>query len=111
MEELGRPPALAPARLPVRRRAGVHAAQPRDCRRVPDGARARGARARDTPWKAVLPDEAVMSGEPKTVTGDLVASGAIELMNANKISVLFVVEKGRPIGILHMHDLLRAGVA
>jgi len=25
--------------------------------------------------------------------------------------VLFVVEEGRPVGILHVHDLLRAGVA
>ena len=24
---------------------------------------------------------------------------------------MFVVEKGRPVGILHVHDLLRAGVA
>jgi arabinose-5-phosphate isomerase len=31
-------------------------------------------------------------------------------MNEARITVLFVVENGRPVGILHVHDLLRAGV-
>jgi len=31
-------------------------------------------------------------------------------MNAGKITSLFVVEAGRPVGILHIHDCLRAGV-
>jgi arabinose-5-phosphate isomerase len=32
-------------------------------------------------------------------------------MNSSKIMALFVVEEGRPVGILHLHDVLRAGVA
>ena len=32
-------------------------------------------------------------------------------MNSNTITNLFVVEDGRPVGILHIHDCLRAGVA
>jgi arabinose-5-phosphate isomerase len=48
---------------------------------------------------------------PKTVTPDLLASAALEIINASAITALFVVEDGRPVGIIHVHDLLRAGVA
>jgi len=41
----------------------------------------------------------------------VLASAALELINASSITTLFVVEDGRPIGIIHVHDLLRAGVA
>ncbi|MGH6736076.1 MAG: KpsF/GutQ family sugar-phosphate isomerase [Methyloceanibacter sp.] len=53
----------------------------------------------------------IMTPEPKTVAPDLLASAALELINASKITALFVVENGRPVGIIHIHDLLRAGVA
>jgi arabinose-5-phosphate isomerase len=53
----------------------------------------------------------IMTAAPKTVTPDLLASAALELINASKITALFVVEDGRPVGIIHIHDLLRAGVA
>jgi arabinose-5-phosphate isomerase len=33
------------------------------------------------------------------------------MINASAITTLFVVEGGRPVGIIHIHDLLRAGVA
>ena len=39
------------------------------------------------------------------------SSEALEMLNSRKRTVLFVVEDGRAIGLLHMHDLLRAGVA
>lgn len=52
----------------------------------------------------------IMTPGPKTVTPDLMASAALEIINASAITALFVVEKGRPVGILHVHDLLRAGV-
>ena len=55
--------------------------------------------------------EEVMSGSPKTVAPDLLAGAALEAMQAAKISALFVTEAEHPVGILHMHDLLRAGVA
>jgi arabinose-5-phosphate isomerase len=35
----------------------------------------------------------------------------LELLNASRITSLFVIDKGKPVGILHVHDLLRAGVA
>jgi arabinose-5-phosphate isomerase len=53
----------------------------------------------------------IMTPEPKTVAPDLMASAALEVINASAITALFVVENGRPVGILHIHDLLRAGVA
>ncbi len=53
----------------------------------------------------------IMTPAPKTVSPDLLASAALELINASAITTLFVVEHGRPVGIIHVHDLLRAGVA
>jgi arabinose-5-phosphate isomerase len=53
----------------------------------------------------------IMTPAPKTVSPELLASAALELINASKITALFVVENGRPVGIIHIHDLLRAGVA
>jgi arabinose-5-phosphate isomerase len=53
----------------------------------------------------------IMTPAPKTVSPDLLASAALEVINASSITALFVVEDGRPVGIIHVHDLLRAGVA
>ena len=53
----------------------------------------------------------VMTRAPKTIGADALASEAVGLMNSNTITNLFVVEDGRPVGILHIHDCLRAGVA
>ena len=53
----------------------------------------------------------IMTASPKTVSPDLMASAALEMINASAITALFVVENGRPVGIIHIHDLLRAGVA
>lgn len=53
----------------------------------------------------------VMTRAPKTATPDTLAAEALRLMNDTRITVLFVVEDGRPVGVLHVHDLLRAGVA
>jgi arabinose-5-phosphate isomerase len=54
---------------------------------------------------------AVMTGKPKTVRKTAFAAEALNLMNEGKITSLFVVEDERPIGILHIHDCLRAGIA
>ena len=53
----------------------------------------------------------VMTRAPRTIGADALASEAVGLMNSNAITNLFVVEDGRPVGILHIHDCLRAGVA
>jgi arabinose-5-phosphate isomerase len=52
----------------------------------------------------------IMTGAPKTVSPELLASAALEVINSSSITALFVVEDGRPVGIIHIHDLLRAGV-
>ena len=52
----------------------------------------------------------IMTAGPKTVTPDLLASAALEVINSSSITALFVVEDGHPVGIIHIHDLLRAGV-
>ena len=57
------------------------------------------------------PVDAVMTAAPKTVRPDQLASEALQLLNSSKITALLVVESERPVGIVHFHDLLRAGVA
>ena len=52
----------------------------------------------------------VMTRNPITVAPDLLASAALELMNSRRITSLFVMSEGTPVGIVHVHDLLRAGV-
>ena len=54
---------------------------------------------------------AVMTPTPKTVSPDTMVSQALELLHSATITALFVVEDGRPVGVVHIHDLLRAGVA
>jgi arabinose-5-phosphate isomerase len=58
-----------------------------------------------------VPVDAVMTASPKTVRPDQLASEALQILNSSKITALMVVESGRPVGIVHFHDLLRAGVA
>jgi arabinose-5-phosphate isomerase len=53
----------------------------------------------------------VMTKSPITMQPDQLASEAIEVLNSAKITAVFVVEDGVPVGLLHMHDLLRAGAA
>jgi arabinose-5-phosphate isomerase len=53
----------------------------------------------------------VMSARPKTIAPDMLCVAALELLNQAKITTLFVVEETKPIGIVHMHDFLRLGVA
>jgi arabinose-5-phosphate isomerase len=57
------------------------------------------------------PVDDVMTVSPKTVRPDQLASEALQLLNSSKITALIVVDSGRPVGIVHFHDLLRAGVA
>jgi arabinose-5-phosphate isomerase len=52
----------------------------------------------------------VMTPAPKTMEPDSLAASALRLMNEQKITSLFIVREGKPAGILHIHDLLRAGI-
>ena len=58
-----------------------------------------------------LPVEEIMTREPKTVRPDQLASEALEILNSSKKTQLIVAEQGKPVGVVHVHDLLRAGVA
>jgi arabinose-5-phosphate isomerase len=53
----------------------------------------------------------VMTRDPKTVRPDQLASETLEILNSSKVTALIVVDAGRPVGIVHFHDLLRAGAA
>ncbi|WP_269778909.1 KpsF/GutQ family sugar-phosphate isomerase [Acetomicrobium sp. S15 = DSM 107314] len=57
------------------------------------------------------PLNSVMTKAPKTIAPDELAAKAVLLMEENEISVLVVVEGDRPVGIIHLHELLKAGVA
>ena len=53
----------------------------------------------------------VMSPNPKTIDEDILAAQALKIMEDSSITALIVEDKNNhPIGVLHMHDILRAGV-
>ena len=52
----------------------------------------------------------ICSRTPVTAAPDMLAAEALALLNRNKITVLIVCQDGVPVGILHLHDLLRLGV-
>ncbi|MCS6780885.1 MAG: KpsF/GutQ family sugar-phosphate isomerase [Geminicoccaceae bacterium] len=55
----------------------------------------------------------IMTRDPRTIEAKALAVEAMARMNdpARPITVLFVTEEARPIGAIHLHDCLRAGVA
>ncbi len=55
--------------------------------------------------------EDVMTENPKTIGGDLLAPSALEMMNSMRISSLFIVDAGKPVGIIRTLDLLNVGAA
>ncbi len=57
------------------------------------------------------PVETVMTPDPKTIGPDALLATALEILNAAEITALFVMERKKPVGIVHLHDLLRTGVA
>ncbi len=53
----------------------------------------------------------IMTPNPKSIKPTALASSALDILNKSRITALFVVEGGRPVGLVHVHDLLRASVA
>ena len=54
----------------------------------------------------------VMTRNPKTTSADKLVAEAVNLMNTKKITQLFVIdEDNHPLGLIHLHDCLHAGVA
>jgi len=67
-------------------------------------------RRRLTPDMFARDARALMTPDPKTIAPDAPVADAIAIMNAKRITLLFAVEDGKPVGVVHMHDLLSAGV-
>ena len=53
----------------------------------------------------------VMTAHPRVIDPEALAEAALAEMQDNKITCLFAVTDGKPQGIIHIHDCLRAGVA
>ncbi|HZP68499.1 MAG TPA: KpsF/GutQ family sugar-phosphate isomerase [Pseudolabrys sp.] len=53
----------------------------------------------------------VMTRDPKTVRPDQLLSETLDILNSRKVTALFAVESGKPVGMVHVHDLLRTGAA
>jgi arabinose-5-phosphate isomerase len=53
----------------------------------------------------------VMTRSPKSISEDMLAAKALEVLHSSQITAVFVVENGKAVGILHLHDLLRIGAA
>jgi arabinose-5-phosphate isomerase len=52
-----------------------------------------------------------MTKAPQVIAPQALAAEALKILNDKKRTQLFVVENGKPVGVLHVHDLLRAGIA
>ena len=52
----------------------------------------------------------VMTINPKVISPDSMASEAVKLMHDKKITNLFAVENGKPVGVIHIHDCLNSGI-
>ncbi len=58
-----------------------------------------------------LPAEQVMTKNPKTITRDELAAKALSIMESYSITALIVPdEDGRPLGLIHLHDILKQGI-
>ncbi len=53
----------------------------------------------------------IMTKNPKTITPDTLASEALKIMNTKKITNLFAINsENKPVGVIHIHDLLSNGI-
>ena len=57
------------------------------------------------------PVREAMGRRPYTMPAEALAVAALAQMNEARITCIFVVEAGKPVGLVHIHDLLRAGIA
>jgi arabinose-5-phosphate isomerase len=53
----------------------------------------------------------VMTREPKTLGPETLVAKALQTINSSAITALMVVENRVPVGLVHLHDLLRIGAA
>ena len=52
----------------------------------------------------------IMTKNPKTIEPDSLVAHALDLMRSNNITQLLVVENGKYLGIIHLHDILKEGI-
>lgn len=52
----------------------------------------------------------VMSKNPRTATPDMLVSDALDIMRSKNITQLLVLENGRYVGVIHLHDILKEGI-
>jgi len=54
-----------------------------------------------------------MTTDPKLIEADALAARALAIMERHSITVLFILAPGsrQPAGVIHLHDILKAGVA
>ena len=53
--------------------------------------------------------EEIMTKNPKVTSSDVLVAEVVNFMNSKSITQLFVVENKKPVGVIHLHDCLRAG--
>lgn len=52
----------------------------------------------------------IMTSNPQTIEPDMLAVEALDILRKKEISQLVVIEKGKYIGIIHIHDLVKEGL-
>jgi arabinose-5-phosphate isomerase len=77
---------------------------------ITDGDLRRAMEKYDNPLNMPIAD--IMSKNPKRISSEDLAASAMAMMEKHSITSLFVTDEGgKPIGILHLHDLIKAGIA
>lgn len=77
---------------------------------ITDGDLRRGLESRRDIFRFKAKD--LMSRNPKTIPADALAARAVNVMEEHSITSLFILEDGghKPLGVVHLHDLLKAGI-
>ena len=75
---------------------------------VTDGDLRRGLESKGDIFRYQAKD--LMTKNPKTIRGDALAAAAMGVMEEHSITSLFVLDGKKPVGVIHLHDLLKAGI-
>jgi arabinose-5-phosphate isomerase len=52
----------------------------------------------------------ILSRHPLTVTPDSLVSDALDLMRSRNVTQLLVIDNGKYLGVIHLHDILKEGI-
>ncbi len=75
---------------------------------VTDGDLRRGLESKGDIFRYQAKD--LMTRNPKTIAADALAAAAMAAMEEHSITSLFVLSAKKPVGVIHLHDLLKAGI-